>query len=103
MMSQTPPIHLFNGKGSFGGFAELDVGDALALALPVLVDLHALHLRQYHHHQLFQAIFFSHLAERAEGIFEIFLLDRFSTNNEESGVWRDVVIPLVVGHCGATK
>ena len=54
MMSQTPPIHLLDGESSFGGFAELDVGDALALALPVLVDLHALHLRQ-HHHQLFQA------------------------------------------------
>ena len=43
-MPQTPPIHLLNGESSFGGFTKLDIGDALALALPVLVDLHALHL-----------------------------------------------------------
>ena len=104
MMPQTPPIHLLNSKSSFGGFAKLDIGDALALALPVLVDLHALHLECTVHTINWSRQFsFSHLAERAEGIFEIFLLHRFSTNNEESGVWRDVVIPLGVRHCGATK
>ena len=103
MMTQTPPIHLLNGESSFGGFTKLDIGDALALALPVLVDLHALHLCRMHTINWSRQFFFSHLAERAEGIFEIFLLHRFSTNNEESGVWGDVVIPLGVRHCGATK
>ena len=82
MLSNAPPVHLLDGQGSLRGLAELDISNSLAFALAVLVDLDALHL-----------------SKCAKCVFEILLLNSLATNNEESGVWWDVVILLGVVHC----
>ena len=46
MVAYAPPVHLLNCQGCLRGFAELDISNSLAFALPVLVDLNTLHLQK---------------------------------------------------------
>ena len=81
MLAETSPVHLLHGPGGLGSLAELDISDPLGVALPVLVELHRVHL-----------------PESAERLFEVIFRHGLPADDEEPRVGRDVVVLLGIVH-----